>query len=228
MRCFALIVAVVLFVPAGVFADSTITINANADSLVLNATPTTNYGTWTWVGTRHQNSDVALSYLAFATNGTLPGGATVVSAKLWLYDFSNNVGGALGTATDAVYRANDTPAWTQTGLTWNTRPGTSGGALSSNSFSSNTGAGWVSWDVTGGWASQPKLTFMLADTSGYSGSGNKYTEFYSEEQGQAYAPYLQVTYDLPSGATPELPANALLSLSMIPMGLVWLRRRGKR
>ena len=36
-------------------------------------------------------------------------------------------------------------------------------------------------------------------------------------------------FDSPSGGgTPELPANALLGISMIPMGLAWLRRRGKR
>ena len=223
MRCFALIVAVVLFVPAGLFADSTITIRTNADALVLNATPTTNYGTWAWIGTRCQNADVVLSYLAFATNGTLPGGAMVTSAKLWLYDFSNSVGGALGTATDAVYRANSA-SWTEAGITWSSQPGTLGGALSSKSLSSNAGAGWVSWDVTAGWALKPQLSFVLKDTSGYSGAGNKYTEFYSKEQGQTYTPYLEVTYQ---GPTPELPANALLGLSLVPMGLAWLRRRGK-
>ena len=236
MKYLALVVVVVLLLPVVVLADLTVNIPTNADAWVASWMVDSNFNSWDSVLVRKSDGNrEARAYLAFDTTALLPPSATVTSARLWLYNYSNYATGTSGTADLAAFRADGRTSWTESTITWGNQPGSAGDALDTSTYSTYPpgGFGWQSWGVTDGWATRTDLSFVILDTAGPPPVGSvRQMSFGSRAfENGSKAPYLQVSYDLPSegsGGTPELPANALLSLSMIPMGLAWLRRRGKR
>ena len=213
-----------------VFADS-IEIAASEDSGVYSGYQNTNFPYLRAGGT--QAVWETRSYLAFDTYGLIPSGSTITGVNLNLY-VTGGGGAGLLTNPEPVAAFEAAGSWTETGITWNNQPGISGGttALDTQSISMSSFGNWVSWDVKSAWAEVPQLDLLLEDAELFPGGQNEQEVFFgAREDGAVIAPYLEITYDLPpqgSGGTSELPANALLGLSMIPMGLAWLRRRGKR
>jgi hypothetical protein len=114
---------------------SSYTLPAVADTRVKQANPTTNYGTSSSLDTDGSSGELVESYLRF-TIGSLPG--TIQQVKLRLYTTGSTVNGPALYATSG--------SWTETGVTWNTRPTTSGGALD-NKGAISTGV-WVEYNVT--------------------------------------------------------------------------------
>ena len=71
--------------------------------------------------------------------------ATFSAAKLRLFGMLTNVLDS-GTPNVGVFKSiND--AWTETGVTWNNRPATSGGAVATKAITGTTGQ-WYEWDLT--------------------------------------------------------------------------------
>lgn len=129
------------------------TIIAEADSRVMEANPTTNYGTFGTVLYVEGGTDPDIdSYLRFTVAGT---SGTVSNAKLRLYvaEGTNN-GPALYTTSNS---------WTETGITWNNRPAPTSGALDDKgALTTNT---WVEYDVTSVVKGDGTYSFLLATDS---------------------------------------------------------------
>lgn len=113
------------------------TVYSNADSLVAEAAPTTNFGTSaTYFGVRSYSSGDARSLVRFPLP-SVPEFCSVTDATLRLYTSSGVTGRTL--------QAHQVSAnWTEAGVTWNNQPGITGTAATAPSVAS----GWVSWSVT--------------------------------------------------------------------------------
>jgi hypothetical protein len=130
-------VAAVSFAGAGGGGgDTTVTVATDADAKVQSANPTTNYATSTLAvdGGGDPEKDV---YLRFPVTG-LTGTVTKVVLRVHVSSGTNNA--------PAVY-ASANSTWTETGLTWNNRPGPTGTVLA-NAASVATGT-FLDYDVTG-------------------------------------------------------------------------------
>ncbi len=113
-----------------------VTVTPAADTYARSNQANNNFGTATTIQGWSSAGTVFQPYLRFSV-GALP--ATPVSAKLRLFvtDASNSTGALYQTAN---------ATWTETGLTWNNRPATTGSALAT-SQQAPLGS-WVEYDVT--------------------------------------------------------------------------------
>jgi parallel beta-helix repeat protein len=138
--------------PTTVPGGSTLTFIANADSYVRDASPTSNYGTnvqlWVDSGT-NENYE---GYLMFTVSGVA---GSVQSATLRVYSTSGTVDGP------AVYTT--TSNWTETGITWNTRPAPSSSGLDDKGAIA-TGV-WVEYNITPVVTGDGTYSFVLVTTS---------------------------------------------------------------
>jgi large repetitive protein len=113
------------------------TVYSNIDSLVAEAAPTVNFGTdANNFGIRSSSSGDARSFVRFNLPA-IPAGCTVTAATLRLYTSAGVTGRTL-----QAFRVSGN--WTETGVTWNNQPGTTGAAATAPSVAS----GWVPWTVT--------------------------------------------------------------------------------
>ena len=137
-------------------ASGTLTFTAAADARVVQASPTTNYGTATTLQVDGDTGAAQTSFIRFATSGI---SGSIQSAKLRVFCTTN------GTANGpAVYLADSN--WVESGsggITWNTQP-----ALLSGAFD-NKGAiaasAWVEYDVTALVTGNNTYTFALVADS---------------------------------------------------------------
>jgi hypothetical protein len=137
-------------------APGTLTFTAAADARVVQASPTTNYGTATTLQVDGDTGAAQTSFIRFATSGI---SGSIQSAKLRVFCTTN------GTANGpAAYLADSN--WLESGsggITWNTQP-----ALLSSAFD-NKGAiaasSWVEYDVTALVTGNNTYTFALVADS---------------------------------------------------------------
>jgi hypothetical protein len=126
---------VVTFGDAVCSSPGTQTVTSTADSLVAEATPTTNYGTDpTNFGIRSLLGGNARSLIRFDLP-SVPSNCSVTAATLRGYASS----AATGRTLEAIRLA---AAWTELGVNWTNQPGTTGAAATKSSI-----VGWVEWDV---------------------------------------------------------------------------------
>lgn len=131
---------------------STLTFSANADSYVRENGVNSNYGTnvqlWIAYGTNASYE----SYLKFTVSGVL---GSVQSATLRVYSTSSTVDGP------AVYAT--TSNWTETSITWNTRPArTSDGMDDKGAIATGI---WVEYNITPLITGDGTYSFVLVTTS---------------------------------------------------------------
>ncbi len=113
-----------------------VTTTAVADSYVRSDRSSSNFGTATTMQGYRKGGTTYEPYFRFSV-GALPAAPVTAKVRLFVTDSSN--------VTGSLYRSANT-TWTETGITWNTRPGTIGAALSA---SKNAPLGqWVEFDVT--------------------------------------------------------------------------------
>jgi PKD repeat protein/glucose/arabinose dehydrogenase len=130
---------------------STLKFQAEADARVEEANPTLNFGTSTVRADGGPDPDVE-SYLRFSVAGV---SGPVQSAKLRLWVTSSTADGP------AVYTTGN--IWSETGITWNNRPGRTSGATDDKGV---IGAGaWVEYDVKPLVVGDGTYSFDLATTS---------------------------------------------------------------
>jgi len=150
---------------------TTVTFGAVADAQVVQASPTTNYGTLAALAI--DSSPASEGYLRFTVSGL---SGSVSSARLRLYAFGGTTNGPRLFTT-----AN---SWNESTITWNLRP--VAGSLIGNAaaVSANT---WVEFDVTATVSANGSYSFYLPpDVS----DG---VDFRSREAAAAFQPQLVVT-----------------------------------
>jgi chitodextrinase len=141
-------------------APQTLTFSPVADARVEAATPDTNFGTATLIGTDF-SPDVD-AYLTFDVSGL---SGTVKSARLRLYAPNGSVDGP------AVYQT--ATGWGEMTLTWTNRPVEIGGP--SDDRVAVTKNAWSEWDVTPFVTGNGALSFLLTQP------GTDGADFYSRE-----------------------------------------------
>lgn len=154
-----------------------VTVTAAADSYVRSNAATTNYGTTTTIQgyrTTGRNSATYQPYVRFSV-GSLP--ALPVSAKLRLYVTDSS------SATGALYQAANA-TWSETGITWNNQPGTTGAQLAATQNAPLNQ--WVEFDVTPVVTGPGEYSFTLTNA-------NSDLVQFSSRQG-ANAPQLLISF----------------------------------
>ena len=129
-----------------------ISLSPVSDTYSTHKSPTQNNGT---SGTLWVDGDSGLelqTYIRFSISGLTQ---SVSSAKLWLYVNNGSNGGP------SVFQTS--PAWSETGLTWNTAPGPIGNALST--VQTLSGSTWVSFDVSAAITGNGDVAFVLLPNS---------------------------------------------------------------
>jgi len=126
---------------------------AEADAQVSEANPGTNYGNSTYLQVDGAADPEVESFIRFTVAGV---SGTVQNAKLRVYDSTNASNNG-----PAVYATGT--SWTETALTWKTRPAHTSGELDNKgSISTNT---WVEYDVTSQVSGNGTFSFVLTADS---------------------------------------------------------------
>ncbi|MGZ4676491.1 MAG: CBM96 family carbohydrate-binding protein [Acidimicrobiia bacterium] len=175
---------------------SPITLTPVADSYVRSNAATNNYGNDPTIQVMNSgNGKNAVTYQPFwrFSVGTLP--AAPASAKLRL--FTTDAG-----TTGSLYRS-ASATWTETGITWNNKPGTSGGSLGASRAA--TLNQWVEFDVTPTVTAAGEYGFTLTNAS------SDLTAF-SSRQG-ANPPQLILTFGGTGTGSIPLPSTPGIRLS---------------
>lgn len=158
------------------------TVAASKDASIHQDTPATNSGTTQNLFVQSQSVAKRRSLIAFDLPA-VPSGCSALSATLRL----NATSSASGRTLEAL-RVDS--SWTETGVTWDNQPGTSGAAATSAS-----GSGWRSWDVTStvrSMYSGANHGFLLRDqTEGASGGT---LQIYASRESSSNVPELTVTW----------------------------------
>jgi hypothetical protein len=108
---------------------------AQADAHVRQAKPTSNFGTAITVSIDGDANAIYEGYFQFTVTGVT---GPVQSAVLRVFASDSTVDGPAVTAVDNT--------WTETGITWNTKPAPITGVIAN--VGSTTGGTWVEYDVT--------------------------------------------------------------------------------
>ncbi|HET9017032.1 MAG TPA: DNRLRE domain-containing protein, partial [Thermomicrobiaceae bacterium] len=168
----------------------TLTFTPTADTYVDSGSPTTNFGTSADLVVGGNSSNVGIgggtirdTYLKFDLSG-LSGTVTSATLRLFCATDATNISWASSSTGGSVAAVSDS-SWSETAMTYDTRPTIDGPVLSSVG-AVNPGS-WYAWDVTAAVSANGTLT--LAVTSGDSDGA-----FYaSREAGASMAPQLVVT-----------------------------------
>jgi hypothetical protein len=171
----------------------TVTVFADADATVAEATPDTNAGTATTL--QAGASPNLESYLRFIPAGLV---GTVTSARLRLWAVDASVDGPALYPTD--------PGWTETGITWATKPGRTGSVVAD--LGAVTSGAWVEYDVTSLVHGDGSVAFVVA---GQSPDGS---DFASRETA-ANRPELVVATDS-TRSTEPLPRDVTIATDPLP------------
>ncbi|HYU61289.1 MAG TPA: DNRLRE domain-containing protein [Solirubrobacterales bacterium] len=154
------------------------------DAYVDQASPTSNFGTATDLRVRSSSGANRRTLVQYSLP-TAPLGCSVTSAQLYMYLNSGVTGRTL-----EAYRAD--ASWTETGVTWNNQPGTTGTA---STLASSATAGYKFWDVTsavqGLYSGDPNNGFVVRDQT--EGAATAAEQVYSSSTG-ANLPLLVVTF----------------------------------
>jgi chitodextrinase len=136
----------------GAGGGTTLTFAPLADARVEEANPGTNFGTSTNIRTDGGSDPDVETYLTFSVTGV---SGPVQGAKLRLYAGSGTADGP------AVYTT--APTWSETGITWATRPPRTSAAQDDKT--AIAASSWAEWDVTPFVGGNGTFSFNLATTS---------------------------------------------------------------
>jgi hypothetical protein len=177
-----------LTAPNGELAVIALTFIAEADSQVSEANPNTNYGNTTYLQVDGAADPDVESFIRFTVNGV---SGAVRGAKLRVFDSTNASNNG-----PAVYATGT--SWTETALTWNSRPARTSDALDNKgSISTNT---WVEYDVTSQVNGNGTFSFVLAADSNDAAT-------FSSRQG-SHPPQLVLAVAGGQTGTPTVEASA--------------------
>jgi hypothetical protein len=186
----AAVSACAIFAPAA-HAGTTSTFLAAADAHVQSDLPTSNFGSGTRMVT--DGDPQAQVLIRFSVSGL---SGTVTGARLRL--FANNP----SDDGPSLYRVGG--AWSESGVTWNSRPAPTGAALGKLGVVPQDS--WVELDVTAAVAANGTYDFMLVSASG---DGSSY---HSREA--ANPPQLVITTDVAPPPPPPPPPTGTASVDV--------------
>ncbi|MEP6625809.1 MAG: PKD domain-containing protein, partial [Acidimicrobiia bacterium] len=173
------------------------TVTPTADTYVRSDSAGSNYGSQTSLqGYKSGNGNKAVIYQPYVrfTVPTLPASRVSATLRLFVTDASATSGTLFRTATTT---------WTETGTTYNNRPGTTGAQLGA---SRNAALGqWVEFDVTSTVTGAGQYGFTLTN-------GSTDLVGFSSKEG-ANAPQLVLSYSTGSAGSLPMPASPSLALS---------------
>jgi hypothetical protein len=132
---------------------STLNFGAVADAHVEELHPTSNNGSSDYLQVENASNRNSESYIRFNVSGIA---GTVQTARLRVYTTTNSSSNG-----PAVYVANNT--WTETGITWNNRPGRTGSVID-NKGEINKNS-WVEYNVTAVVTGNGTFNFVLVGDS---------------------------------------------------------------
>lgn len=173
------------------FATSTVQLSPSADSYLYQFQPTTNFGSATQIQIYPWTPSWTKRGIIKFDLSSIPSGATINSAKLYLHE-ATTFG---STRTIGAYRA--TIDWAENAVTWNSIGSNFDAAASATATLTWDGIlGWNSWDSTQDArdffsGAEANYGWVLKDTS--EDSSQAYWFFHSKE-GASNAPYLEVSY----------------------------------
>ncbi|MDQ3365282.1 MAG: DNRLRE domain-containing protein [Myxococcota bacterium] len=190
---------IVLILGAASSSDAaTITFTPTADAKLDATFPTTNFGTATRVVV--DASPTTQSALRFSVSGT-SGAVTRATVRLFVSDPSSD--------GPALYRA--TGAWSESTVTWNTRPVQSGSAFGDKGACA---AGtWIEYDVTSYVTANGTYDFLL---TGGSGDGSTYHSREASEKPQLVVTTGTTTPPPPPPPPPPPATGGVLDVTLQP------------
>lgn len=164
-------------------AATSVTLTADADAWINENSPTTNNGSATTLGVQSRNNGRNMRALVRFSLPSVPEGCIIQSASLSLFASSATNGRTL----QALQIAG---SWTESVVTWNNQPSTTGTAVNIPS-----GSGWREWTVTTmvqAMSNSANYGFLIRDASeGANGNGEP-QQFHSREN--TNMPQLVITY----------------------------------
>jgi Predicted phosphohydrolases len=169
---------------------------AEADAQVNEANPSTNYGNSTYLQVDGAADPEVESFIRFTVTGL---SGTIQNAKLRVYDTTNASNNG-----PAVYATGI--SWTETALTWKSRPARTSGELD-NKGSLSTNA-WVEYDVTSQIQGNGTFSFVLAADS------NDAATFSSRQGSQP--PQLVIAVAGDQALTPTIEPSATAAMTETP------------
>ena len=173
-------------------SSATLSFTSEADAQVVEANPTTNYGNFTTLQVDGGTDPDVDSYLRFTVSGV---SGPIQSAKLRVFDTTNaSINGP------AVYGVSNT-TWSETGITWNTRPARTTGAIDNKGkIDLQT---WVEYNVSARVTGNGTYSFVL-------GADSTDAATFSSRQG-ATPPQLVVTFG--GQAATSIPTSTLVQIA---------------
>ena len=134
-------------------AATSLTFISEADAQVNESSPNSNYGNSAYLQVDGATDPDTEGFIRFTVTGI---SGTIQNAQVRVYDTTN-----ASTNGPAIYATGI--SWTETGITWNTRPARLSGALD-NKGSISTGA-WAEYDVTAWVTGSGTFSFVLTADS---------------------------------------------------------------
>jgi glucose/arabinose dehydrogenase/PKD repeat protein len=169
---------------------STLTFSPEADAMVDEAGPTTNFGSTSLLRTDAGGNPDVESYLRFLVGGVT---AKIQSAKLRLLSTGNST-------VDGPAAYPTSSSWTESGIIWNNKPAATGAALSDVAM---IDAGqWVEWDVTPAVMGEGPVSFRLAQTVSDGVNFHSRNSATASQRPELVMTVLNDSFPRPKGATP--------------------------
>ncbi|MGD9506026.1 MAG: DNRLRE domain-containing protein, partial [Syntrophobacteraceae bacterium] len=192
----AALLAVIAPPGAGAATTGSVDIGSAMDAHVVEGYSTSNYGSASSIYVQSASGGSykdERAWTMFDLKGSLPAGATIVSAKLRLYCWKADDADDLSAS---VYGSDD-DSWTESGLTWSGQPAYGSTALSSVELVANDEDKWIEWDVTAfvqaQYAGDGKVSLVVKPAAEGQSSYAAYV-FDAKEYSSSLAPRLRIEY----------------------------------
>lgn len=176
-----------------VFAAST-TLYAVADAVVRSDDPSGQYGTSADLGNAWNGTHEERTLVRFDLQSGLPPDAIIDSAILGLYLYKVDVTNTLDTVKIDIDRA--TSSWTESSVSWNTKPSGTGTGIGIGVNKSYEYKNWDITDLAKNWRAEPSLNYGVIVRG--PAKGGVYNRYYRSKEYGSNKPRLVITYHLPT------------------------------
>jgi len=167
-----------------VCGGGTQTVNSDADAWVQQDKGTTNNGTGTTMDVKADTNSKIRRSLVHFTLPSIPQYCSVTAAHLRLFASTGATGRTLGAYLAAA-------SWTETGVTWNNQPATSGSAVTAASVATGSTVDWTVTSQVQTLYSGTNTGFIVKDQNETTGTT---TQSFSTREAASNKPALVITF----------------------------------